>query len=252
MTMNLVLIDPGEVDIEGRVVLSDRRAEHILQVLQPRIGDTLRVGIVRGATGHGTIAAIDERTVTLKIDCRQPQEIPSIDLVMAVPRPKALSRALQTASSFSVRRIDLINTWRVDKSYWTSHKLSPDLLDRDLRLGCEQGNTTWVPDVAIHRFFVPFLQEELAPRLRREPERNLIVAHPHTTLRLEQALPPGDRRPVVLVLGPDGGWIEPELDSFRHLGGQLVCLGKAVLRTEAAVPAILSQVDLLRRLDRWQ
>jgi 16S rRNA (uracil1498-N3)-methyltransferase len=65
---------------------------------------------------------------------------------------------------------------------------------------------------------------------------------------LERALAPGDARPVLIAIGPEGGWIDRELDSFAARGFTAVRLGAPILRVEAAVTAALAQITLLRRL----
>ena len=49
-------------------------------------------------------------------------------------------------------------------------------------------------------------------------------------------------------IGPEGGWIEREVDTFAARGFTIVSLGDAILRTEAAVAGALAQLALLRRL----
>ena len=53
------------------------------------------------------------------------------------------------------------------------------------------------------------------------------------------AAPPGGR--LLLAVGPDGGWEEPEeIDLLREHGFELVTLGRRTLRTEVAVVALLA------------
>jgi RsmE family RNA methyltransferase len=119
-------------------------------------------------------------------------------------------------------------------------------LHEALRLGCEQGATTWLPDVAVHPLLVPFLTGELAARLHAEPRRRRLIAHPSAP-GLEHALPAGEAE-LVVAIGPEGGWIEAELRSFAALGFQPVAIAPSVLRVETAAAALLGQLALWRRL----
>lgn len=241
--MNLLLVDRSEV-VQDRVVLppGDRRAQHVRGVLRAAVGQALRVGLVRGATGRAEVLAL-EPDVTLRLELDgAPSPRPPIDLVAAVPRPKALSRLVQTAAAFGAGRIDLVNAWRVDRSYFDSPRLAPGALAADARLGCEQGGTTWVPDIAVHRLLMPFLAGA------RWPGATLVVAHPRAAALLEEVVPPGFAGPVALAVGPEGGWIDRELASLAELGFRPVRLGSAVLRADTAVAALFAQLELLRRL----
>ena len=247
--MNLLLLDPDEVAPDGRVTLpaGDRRARHVTAVLRARPGQVLRAGVAGGATGRAEVVAVagDGAVSLLAVLDGPPGPRPPVDLVLAVPRPKALSRAVQTAAALGVGRIDLVNAWRVDRAYFDSPRLAAGALAEDARLGCEQGGSTWLPQVSVHRLFVPFVEEAAAGWRGRR----LLVAHPRADEPLERAAPPGDLTPSVLAVGPEGGWIDPELDTLRAAGFAPVRLGAAVLRVEAALAALLAALELLRRLD---
>jgi RsmE family RNA methyltransferase len=246
-TVNLLLIEPGELDPDGMVTLTGRRAEHLRRVLRVQPGQWLRAGIVRGVLADAQVLSVGER-LELRVQPRSAPRIPEIDVVIAVPRPKALSRIVQSLASFGVRRIDIINAWRVDASYFTSHKLDEATLALDARLGCEQGVQTYLPHVAVHRLFVTFVHDVLGPRLALEPSRRLLVAHPAAPAAVEVVLSGNERSPLVLAVGPDGGFTEQEVDTLMGAGGTACHFGSAVLRSEVAVVAILSQIELLRRL----
>lgn len=246
--MNLLLIDRDELSVGGRVVLCGRRAEHLRRVLGVHVGQELRAGIVHGPHAIAKVVAINGESVEVEIERRGACPIPEIDLVLALPRPKALSRIVQAAASIGVRRIDIINAWRVDSSYFASHKVSMAALALDARLGCEQGKTTHVPEVSVHRRFVPYVQDVLKLRLAADPNRLLLVAHPSAEQAIERIQSHSCIQPTTVAVGPDGGFEEREVQSLVDLGGRVVNFGSAVLRSEVAVVAILSQLDLLRRL----
>lgn len=245
--MNLILIESSEVEGRGVIVLGGRRARHIREVLRAGVGDRLRIGMIRGPTGTGEIAAMhaDGRVdviATWKGDAARP---PAVDLVLAVPRPKVLARVLQTAACMGVRRIDLVNAWRVDKSYLHSQHLEEGALRHNLLLGCEQGGTTWLPELALHRLLMPFVRGPLAERVRGQ---NSIIAHPPAERTIEAVVAPGAAAPVIAAIGPEGGWIDREIDSFAGMGFAPVALGQHIWRVETAVSALLAQLELLRRL----
>lgn len=246
--MNLLLLEPWELGSDGRAVVGGRRAAHLVRVVGVRPGDALRVGVVRGGMGTARVVAIAGDRAELVVEALEPRPPPTVELVLAVPRPKALARSLETAASFGVARIDLVNAWRVEKSYFSSHRLDPARLRAALLVGCEQGMTTWLPDVEVHPLLVPFLERVLAPRLAAAPERVALLAHPPAARPIETALPRGAETPLVVAVGPEGGWIDREVESFASLGFVPVTLGAPILRVEAAIAALLAQLTLWRRM----
>jgi 16S rRNA (uracil1498-N3)-methyltransferase len=245
--VNILLIDREELTGSGRVLLADRRAEHLRSVLRVVVGQELRAGIVRGPLAVARVLAIGA-SIELAIETRGQTVVPDLDLIIALPRPKVLPRIVQAVASFGVRRIDIVNAWRVDASYFTSPKLNLDALRLEARLGCEQGVQPFEPDIAVHRFFTPFVEEVLRERLADESGRRLIIAHPTAQKAIESAVLPGARPALVLAIGPDGGFVAREIDSLVAIGGTPAHFGQAVLRSEVAAVAILSQLSLLRRL----
>lgn len=249
--MNILLLEPGEIDGDGRVTLADRRAEHVRQVLRAELGQELRVAVLERGRGVGRVAALDGKAVTLEValDPGDREQAPTIDLVLALPRPQVLHRSLQYATVFGVGRIDLIRSLRVEKSYFSSPSLEPAEIRRQLLLGAEQGRSSRLPEVGVHPRFGPFLET-----LEAAPPATCWLAHNDAELTVEQAF--AALRPEVqadagapwrLAIGPEGGWVDSELRAFAGLGFQPVRLGPWVLKVEMAVAALLAQLDLLRR-----
>ena len=247
--MNLVLLDPDEV-VDGRARLTGRRAAHLRLVLGVAPGASVRVGLVGGAIGVATVGAIAvDGAIELEVACDRapPPRLPVV-LVLAVPRPKVLTRVIEEAAAFAVERIELVNAWRVDKSYLDSPRLAADALAQAVRLGAEQGATTHLPAVTVHRRLMAFLDRD-HPAGAPAPGPALCC-HPRTGAWIESAAPfaGAPAGPVTLAIGPEGGWIEREVETFLARGFAIVGLGDAVLRVEAAVAAALGQLALLARI----
>jgi len=248
--VNLLLLEPNEIQGGSRVRLADRRATHIRDVLRAAPGASIRAGIIGGAIGTASVASDDgttiELTLALDTSASPPPPPMPIDLVLALPRPKVLSRALETAAAFGVRRVDIVNAWRVDKSYLDSPRLEPGSIDEHLRLGAEQGVTTHLPTVAVHRRLMAFLDEHHPPTNNAAPSTRLL-AHARGAVPIEHAWQSSPRTPLTLAIGPEGGWIEREVETFAARGFAVVTLGAPVLRCEVALAAALGQLALLLR-----
>ena len=240
--MNLLLVEPGELR-DGLVTLADRRADHLRTVLGVIPGARVRAGIVGGPLGSADIISDDGKAITLRLALTDPPSTPlAIEVVLAVPRPKVLTRTIEIAASFGVARIALTNAWRVDKSYLSSPRLSPDALATAARLGAEQGATTHVPEIAVHRRLMELLDTRWPVG---SPAGLRLVAHPGAP-PIESVVQ--SREPITLAIGPEGGWIEREVETFIARGFSPVSLGPAILRVESALAAALGQLVLLDRL----
>lgn len=246
--MNLLLVEAGELDERHRVRLSGRRAHHLTDVLGVATGSGVRAGVVGREPGAVTVVQVEGGSVVL--DCSDlptgpaaPTALAHVSLTLALPRPKALRRTLRSLATFGVGRVDLVNAWRVEKSYFQSPAVEPEEIRRELVLGAEQGATTRLPEVTVHRFLMGWF-DGLGTRPVGETR---LLAHPHGAPPVEEVLAPGSAGPVRVALGPEGGWTEREIETFERHHFSAVSLGPWVLTSREAVVAALAQVALLER-----
>lgn len=242
--MNLILIAENECcpcqRAEGHVnvVLSDRRAVHIRDVINAKIDDSLKVGMLNGDIGLGRVVDLEQDRVTLALDFSAsyapPPSLPVV-LVIALPRPKMLRRILQSCASLGVKEIWFIHSYRVEKSYWSSPLLSDEQIRLQLLLGLEQAGDTVMPSIFMRKRFKPFVEDEL-PRLVEG--REAWLAHPYNT----DTLPNSSSIPKLIAIGPEGGFIAYEVEKFKEAGLQSMTLGQRILRVETAIPVILSRM----------
>ncbi len=216
-------------------------------MLRASPGASVRAGVIGGDTGQAVVVSDDGTTIelTVSLDSAPPPPMP-VDLILAMPRPKVLSRALETAAAFGLRRVDVVNAWRVDKSYLGSPRLEPSSIAEHVRLGAEQGVTTHLPVVELHRRLMPFLDERHALAAAATPATRFL-AHARGAALIEHAWRAASGPPLTLAIGPEGGWIDRELETFAARGFVVVSLGAPVLRVEVALAAALGQVALLLR-----
>lgn len=246
--MNLLLIERHELESGARVTLRDRRADHLRKVLKVEPGRRLRIGLINGLKGHGTVVSVDPGQVVLDLEVEDGEApCPQVDLIVGLPRPQVLHRVLQTSAAMEVARLDLVNAWRVEKSFFQSPSATPEKMHRQLLLGAEQGRKTRLPDLACRKLLVPFVRglEDSKPTLR-------LIADPGASRMLEEVVAPrlAEVERFVLAIGPEGGWIDRELQTFQEERFIPVGLGPWVLRVENAVTAALAQLELVRRSRR--
>ncbi len=241
--MNLVLLEPAELRPDGTARLDGRRAAHAREVLRAAPGDRVLAGVVGGRMGEAEVLSIGAGELVLRpaLD-RDPPPPSPVALLLALPRPKVLRRVLQATSAMGVKRLALVGSWRVEKSYFASPSLAPGAIRDELLLGLEQGRDTVLPDVTIHRLFKPFVEDLLDGAF---PAAGRVLAHPVGASPLE-AIPPAGAR-ATLAVGPEGGWTAYETERLRERGFVPFTLGPRVLRVDAAVPFAIGQVELWLR-----
>ncbi len=234
--MNLILLTPEDFTTPHQVRLFGRRHEHICKILQATQGQQLRVGLLGGKTGHGKVLDLSESKIDLQVtlDCEPPAPH-TATLILALPRPKTCRRILQSVTAMGVKRIILLNSWRVDKSYWQSPLLEEKALREQLILGLEQACDTILPEIELRQRFKPFVEDEL-PQLA--VESYALVAH-HVG---GKPCPTNCTKPMTLAIGPEGGFLSYEIDKLTEAGLTSIHLGHRPLRVETAVSALLGRL----------
>ncbi len=234
--MNLVLLFDDDFTGAEHVRLRGRRAAHVTGVHRAAVGDTLRVGALNGRVGSGRITHLADGVLEMAVslDDDAPPPLP-LTLCLALPRPKTLKKVLQAAVAMGVKRIVLMATWRVEKSFWESPALTAEALHEQVLLGLEQGCDTVAPSIEVRRRFKPFVEDEVPALIAGTLP---LAAHPLA----DAACPRGVRTAVTLAVGPEGGFIPYEIDLLRAQGFTSVSLGPRPLRVEHAVPALLSRL----------
>ncbi|MEN2395325.1 16S rRNA (uracil(1498)-N(3))-methyltransferase [Pseudomonas halotolerans] len=234
--MNLLLLEEADFIGPDRVVLSDRRLTHMQQVHRSAVGDSLRVGRIGGLMGTAQVLRLEAREAELHVTLDQPApaKLP-LTLVLALPRPKMLRRVFQTVATMGVPRVVLVNSYRVEKSFWQTPFLEPEAIREQLILGLEQARDSVLPEIVIEKRFKPFVEDRL-PALAKGTLG--LVGHPGN----HPPCPRVPEGPVTLAIGPEGGWIPYEIDLLAKAGLQPVQLGERILRVETAVTVLLARL----------
>jgi RsmE family RNA methyltransferase len=252
--MNLILLAPSEIVGDGAVCLEDQRAVHLRKVLKVKAGDTVRAGILDGPVGTATVEALDGNRVQLR--CTMQIEVParpSVDLLLAVPRPKVMRRLWAQVAALGVGQVILTNAEKVERDYFDSHVLHEDGYRPLLIEGLQQARDTRVPLVSIHKRFRVLIEDDLD---RLCPGARRVVAHPEAgegaacSVSAVLADVEDDER-VLLAVGPEGGWNEFELELLEAHRFQRIGLGPRTLTTTTACIALLALVhEAIRRTSR--
>ena len=238
--MNLILLQAHEIN-GSRSVLTDHRALHIEDVLRSVPGDTLRIGLLNGPLGVGTVESAGGGEVVLSCAFdEEPPPVPPVDLLLAMPRPKVMKRLWAQIAALGVGRIVLLRADKVERYYFDSHVLEPEFYQSMLIEGLQQARCTRLPEVLIRPLFKPFVEDELDGLF---PDALKLLADPTAREPLAAAIPSIEPPRVLLAIGPEGGWIPYELNMLCDHGFQPIGMGNRVLRSDTAVIALLAIIN---------
>ncbi|MFP6655783.1 MAG: 16S rRNA (uracil(1498)-N(3))-methyltransferase [Myxococcota bacterium] len=235
--MNCLLIAKEEIDpATNRVQITGRRRLHAEKILRSAVGDQLRIGVIGSRLGMGCVLRLDEVVLELELTLDR-EAVPKrpLHLILALPRPPVFRRLLSTIASLGVEDLLVVGTARTEKSFWQSHVTHPEEVRERFLLGLEQASDSILPRVEFHRYFESLVTEILPPRIAG---RRALLPHPTG----KHACPHAIDDPVTVFVGPEGGFVDYEIDRLEEIGFEPVTLGQRVLRVEPIIPLLIGRL----------
>jgi len=225
--------------VTGReVVLSPETAHYLSRVLRATAGQPV---VLFNGDGHDYAAEISSfarQAVHLVVQRRLPAGAESplrLTLVQAVSRGERMDLTLQKATELGVHALQPVFTAR------TEVRLQGDKLNRRMEhwrkvviAACEQSGRSRLPELLEPADLLVWTQREaVAGRLVLAPGASRSLA----------AVSHGPA--VELIVGPEGGFEDFELEALQRHGAEPVSLGPRILRTETAGPAAIAILQAL-------
>lgn len=242
----MLLLEPGES--RAPLPRSDRRWTHLKKVLRKGPGDRVCAGIVDGPIGSAEILRLDDEGLVLEFQAeREAPPLAPLTLVLGFPRPIQAGRILRDLASLGVAQIELTGTELGEKSYQQSDFFTKGDFRSHLIEGAEQAGNPRLPRVRTH-WTLKRCIDALGDSSGGPSEAvcsGRFLLHPYGAAR-RMGLLEGLEPPVVLAIGSERGWTEPELRLLTEAGFLPISLGERILRTETA--ALLAASLALSRM----
>jgi len=223
----------------ANVTLDQNTANHAVRVLRLAVGAPLILFNGEGGEYEGLIDSINRHSVTITVGefhdegCESPLDI---TLVQGVSRGERMDYTLQKAVELGVTRIMPVLSER------SVVKLAGERLQRRLHhwqgvvtSACEQCGRDRVPkvrDIVALKDWLPTTGKGLKLVLQHNAEHSLSAIDPT----------PG---PITLLIGPEGGLSDAEIQGAVAAGFVPLRLGPRVLRTETAAVVALTALQTL-------
>jgi 16S rRNA (uracil1498-N3)-methyltransferase len=232
--VNIILFRAAEVELP--LPRADARARHILTVLRRNLGEPFDAGIINGPRGKGSVVSVDDEHLRLAfVWTETPPALKPLVLVVGLPRPQTARDILREATALGVAAMHFVRTEKGEASYGQSSLWLSGEWQECLLAGAAQAFCTQIPEVTHGR--------DLADVIAASPvgQTRLALDNYEASLALSEVRPPAEQ-PVMLAIGAERGWSDPERALLRERGFRLVHLGSRVLRTETACIAGIALV----------
>ena len=220
-------------------------AQHVARVLRLQPGDELRLFNGDGDEYDARVGVIARDSVTALIGARHAVDRESplhITLLQGIARGEKMDLILQKSTELGVAAIRPLSSLR------SNVRLKGDNEGRKhehwlgvLRSACEQCGRNRVPELLpALRVADALATLQQSIRLLLEPDESALGLRQLLSLVTEEV-----PAPIVLLVGPEGGFDDAEIEAAHAAGFRSCRLGPRVLRTETAALAALAALQAL-------
>lgn len=253
MTAPVFVVEPGAIDTGlgpgFRWRLTGPEARHAASVQRLRAGESIEVVDGAGTRLRGEVAAgsgPDAVEISVLEVTREEPARPRLVLVQALAKGGRDEMAIEAATELGV---DAVRPWQSERSVvqWRGEKAAKgEQRWRALvHAATKVARRSWLPQV------MPFVRGDALTAIVADAVADgavVLVLHEVASVPLLQ-VPLEGAAQVMVVIGPEGGLSDAEVEALVAAGGRAVLLGPHVLRSSTAGPAALAV--LAARLGRW-
>ncbi len=226
---------PDDLGSETAVVRGDD-AYHAARVMRIRVGERLLLADGRGRVAAATATAVAPEALHARVEAirHEPAPSPALTVVVGLLKTGKLDLTVQKLTELGVERIVPVTCQR-SVVRWDDRKAAAtrDRWASVARAAAKQAHRARVPEVAPVRPLAEALPDLPAP---------LVVCWEESERPLRGALPDPAPAALTLLIGPEGGLEDSEVEACRAVGGTDVSLGRLVLRAETAAIVATSMV----------
>lgn len=214
---------------EGGIHGEDHR--HLFKVLRLTVGTRILVNNLEGQDYLAELTHVDREEARFRLleALSESNESPlKVHLYQGLPKAGKMDLIVQKATELGVTEVVPIYTRRVVVKGGGEYK-KLDRLKKIMLEAAKQSKRSIVPELSPPRPWA----EALNAMARHDL---LVVPYENATGFGLAALAQSAAKPksVGIVIGPEGGFEEEEIEALKALGGQIVTLGRRILRTETA------------------
>jgi 16S rRNA (uracil1498-N3)-methyltransferase len=225
----------------GEVLLTEGDSRHALRSLRLRPGDEVSLADGRGGVGLGRLVGERNGIALVQVGDVSPiaRPAPALTVAFAAPKGDRLSWAIQKLGELGVEEATLMRTARSVRDV-PAERAAQALarLRAVAREAAMQARQAFVMEVSAGA--------RLEDCLAKSETTTLMLVQ--TGQRGLRSVLPGDGGGVRLLVGPEGGWADEEVEGARRAGAGLWSLGPSILRTETA--AVVAAALVLAHLGR--
>jgi len=219
---------------EDSVTIQGEDVKHMYKVLRLGSGDKISINDCMGREYIGEIVDISKTEVNVKlieeIDLNNESPL-NVSLYQGLPKSAKMDLIVQKATELGVKKITPIITDRVVVKSDLGEFRKTDRWRRIALEACKQSKRSFIPQVETPIEFQSLLLELKDIDLIVVPYEN---EEGKGIKAMMKEISDEDIKTAAVVIGPEGGFEEVEIEKLKAIGAHIITLGPRILRTETA------------------
>jgi 16S rRNA (uracil1498-N3)-methyltransferase len=208
-------------------------ALHAVRVLRTTVGDIFNLSDGKGAWSKVVVREAAKKSLRVEVlesGFQEPLE-QSFTVIQAIPKGDRVKEAIELCTEGGADRIVM---WKSERSIGKSED-KIEKLQVTAREASKQSRRLRIPSV-VGVATTENIIDEIAK------VDCAIVLHEAALLPISKVVIPGAKK-IAIIIGPEGGLTDIEVDTFAAAGAKVALLGRPVLRSAHAGLAALSAVN---------
>jgi len=231
--LTLFFVDDLPTTVGQRYEFANEDANHAIRVLRMQGGDYFNLSDGKGKWSHVEVLEVHKKHMTVAViesGFQEPLET-SFTVIQAIPKGDRVKEAIELCTEGGADRIVM---WKAARSIGKSDD-KIEKLQNTAREASKQSRRFRIPAVVGVATTTNIIDEIAKVDLA-------IVFHESARMKLSQVITPGAKK-IAIIIGPEGGLTDDEIESFAAAGAKVALMGRPVLRSAHAGLAALSAVN---------
>lgn len=231
--LTLFFVDDLPTTVGSSYEFDSEDAHHAIKVLRIAAGEIFNLSDGKGAWSRVSVTNVNKKSMTVKVLESGFEEALNeyFTIVQAIPKGDRIKESIELSTEGGADRIVM---WKAARSIGRADE-KIEKLQQTAREASKQSRRFRIPEVA-GVITTDSVVDEIA-------KADLaIVLHESATMQLSQVVKPGVKK-VTIIIGPEGGLTDEEVETFAAAGAKVALLGRPILRSAHAGLAALSAVN---------
>jgi 16S rRNA (uracil1498-N3)-methyltransferase len=231
--LTLFFVEDLPTTVGATYEFDNEDANHAIRVLRMGTGEIFNLSDGAGSWSQVQVLSVAKKSMQVKVLETGTQETldTHFTVIQAIPKGDRIKESIEMCTEGGADRIVM---WKASRSIGKSDD-KIEKLQTTAREASKQSRRFRIPEVigvaTTNAVVDQIAQADLA-----------IVFHESATMKVSEVVAPGCKK-VAIIIGPEGGLTEDEIDTFAAAGAKVALMGRPVLRSAHAGLAALSAVN---------